>query len=366
MIPQTGPYPSFFHGSKYNDTKTFDDGVLLGLSLSLTHKVKEINIFHDNKFCYGLEVIYMDPATGKSTITSGKHKGNDAGWTTSTSNFKLDNDEYLTEVGGGSGAWMDRIYFCTSKNKKQSFGGPGGTPFSYIAPIGHHFGTFSVGIGGHLHNFELRAIPLPNAVLNLGALPPPQGQTNPGLNLGALPPPAQPNPGLNLGALPPPGQPNPGLNLGALPPPQPQPGPGLNLGGLPPPPGPAPIPPQGGAFDININFGNVGLNLNPLGGFNSNPVAPPPGGFISLPGPGAGAGNPFANRNPKKRATKSQAVGNGGGIYFDDLLEHLDGNFFDAALDQVTLYYDMRSAQGLETTYTVSYTHLTLPTIYSV
>eukprot|EP01017_Pseudomicrothorax_dubius_P039913 TRINITY_DN6185_c0_g3_i1.p1 TRINITY_DN6185_c0_g3~~TRINITY_DN6185_c0_g3_i1.p1 ORF type:complete len:236 (-),score=67.91 TRINITY_DN6185_c0_g3_i1:94-801(-) len=226
-----GAAQSYFHGARHPDTQIFDDGILLGLNGSVSHKVKEIHIFHDASYVFGLEVIYADPTQTLKTISSGPHKGRDAGWLTTTSTFTLADDEFITEVGGGSGAWLDRIHFVTNKQRKQAFGGSGGTPFSYPAPLGYHFATFAVGTGGHLHNIEVRAIPLP-AIFN----PAVQVQLN---SQNAWGPPAGGYTGL----------------------------PGA---GGPPPGGFTSLPGAGGP---------------PPGGYTSLPGAggPPPGGYTSLP-----------------------------------------------------------------------------------
>eukprot|EP01017_Pseudomicrothorax_dubius_P008703 TRINITY_DN12873_c0_g1_i2.p1 TRINITY_DN12873_c0_g1~~TRINITY_DN12873_c0_g1_i2.p1 ORF type:complete len:240 (-),score=36.07 TRINITY_DN12873_c0_g1_i2:120-839(-) len=237
MLPQT-----YFHGKTYPDTVTYNDSVLLGLVGSTTHKPKEIHIFHDNKYVYGLEVIYSDKSKSVTDISSGPHKGSEAGFFTSTSKLVLDDDEYIIEVGGGAGAWMDRIHFVTNKMRKESYGGPGGDEFWLSAPIQHHFATFTVGIGGHLHNIEVKLAPIPSGlVLDFGGKQPSNVNTClPGKGL----PPA---------------------------------GGYTNLPGQ----GEQPVP-AGGFTSL------PGAGGPPAGGYTSLPGAggPPPGGYSSLPGSG--------------------------------------------------------------------------------
>eukprot|EP01017_Pseudomicrothorax_dubius_P001287 TRINITY_DN0_c41_g1_i4.p1 TRINITY_DN0_c41_g1~~TRINITY_DN0_c41_g1_i4.p1 ORF type:complete len:350 (-),score=112.58 TRINITY_DN0_c41_g1_i4:69-1118(-) len=176
--------PRFHAGNNYPDVAVYDDGALLGLNASNTHRPKRLGLIHDDHQVFGLEITYRS-TTQPGDISSGLHLGSNPSAETRDTNFDLAEDEHITEFGGAVGKGIDRLYFVTNKGRNVTVGGPTGTPFQFQAPLGHHFATFVAGVGASLAHIELKPVLIPGG-LNLGGLPVPGGA---GLNLGGLPPP---------------------------------------------------------------------------------------------------------------------------------------------------------------------------------
>eukprot|EP01017_Pseudomicrothorax_dubius_P003037 TRINITY_DN10331_c0_g1_i1.p1 TRINITY_DN10331_c0_g1~~TRINITY_DN10331_c0_g1_i1.p1 ORF type:complete len:337 (-),score=37.94 TRINITY_DN10331_c0_g1_i1:151-1161(-) len=147
----------FFSGQIYPDVIIYDDGVLLGLNASKTHKINRICIIHDEKYVYGCEIHYQDPQR-RNSFSTGLHLGHQVTSSSVESVIYLEDDEFITECGGSAGSWVDSLVFTTNKGRKISGGGAGGTPFLFIAPENSHFATVAIGIGSYLCNIELRPV----------------------------------------------------------------------------------------------------------------------------------------------------------------------------------------------------------------
>jgi len=143
-----GAKPSFFEGNKYDDTTIYNDAEKLNLKDSCKHKICRIGIWFDMNYVYGLEVTYKF-ADGHCE-SSGTHVGRDCGWTNQNAVFEIDDDDYLCEIYGHSGDWIDQIGFRTTKGKTAIFGGTGGVPYRHCCSSGQHFAIINVGVRKYL------------------------------------------------------------------------------------------------------------------------------------------------------------------------------------------------------------------------
>ena len=109
----------------------FDDGQIGG------REVAEVRI-SSGVFIDAIQIIYVDQ-TGQ-TITKPRHGGSGG----SLSVFKLAPGEYITEVGGKHGWYIDSLWIKTNQGKTKKWGGGGGSVnFTYHAPPGTRIFGFS-------------------------------------------------------------------------------------------------------------------------------------------------------------------------------------------------------------------------------
>lgn len=147
-------------GSRYPDTVYVDDRKLQN-EHSSKQKIKSIRILHNDSLIHGLEVVYTN---GYNTIetTSGAHVGKDVyGYKSNEILIELDDDEFVIQISGRSGGFIDHLAFLTSKGKRIEGGGArGGEPFRFQATQGHHFALINVGLGGHIHFIDCFQMPM--------------------------------------------------------------------------------------------------------------------------------------------------------------------------------------------------------------
>jgi len=157
-LPELGRYSFTAHpdqhlrGKRHGDTKEVSDVDLLKQHGG-QHKIKQINVYYDDKFVYGLQVDYLNLKTGE-TVKGGLHVGSHWEGQGQVGQVQVEDDEYVTEIYGRHGDVLDFIGFRTTNENSSEFGGPGGAPFSVKAPNGRHFATLKGGLGGHVHNVE--------------------------------------------------------------------------------------------------------------------------------------------------------------------------------------------------------------------
>lgn len=151
-------------GSTYGDTRVYDDMYLLGVDGNM--KVHSITLYHCDRYLRGIKTKYIDLRTGQ-IITSGEHLNRKANWFPSKTTLTLADDEHIVKFEGRSGGWMDRLTLTLSSGRvfTAPFNGNGGRPFSFTAPAGHCFSGLAVGIGGHLHNVEMRLFRMPTSYM---------------------------------------------------------------------------------------------------------------------------------------------------------------------------------------------------------
>jgi len=78
--------------------------------------------------------------------------------------FEIGPDDYLLEISGRAGDWLDKLSFVTYRGKTATFGGNGGKEFSHRFE-GHTFGAFSGGHRDYLDFLEIPIIPVPQEFL---------------------------------------------------------------------------------------------------------------------------------------------------------------------------------------------------------
>jgi hypothetical protein len=133
-------------------------------------EIRQIKVYHSNRYCMGIEVLYTNNNGGVSTT---KHVSNHGyyswhGGRMRTSELNFADDEYLCEVRTRQGHITDQITFCTNK-RMVSFGGRGGsadprsvcnTPVDLTKRVVAFVGTFHEVLGrlgtvSILHNWEI-------------------------------------------------------------------------------------------------------------------------------------------------------------------------------------------------------------------
>lgn len=147
-------------GSRYPDTVYVDDRRLQN-EHSTKQKIKSIRILHNDSLVHGLEFVYTN---GYNTIetSSGPHIGKDVyGYKSNEIMVQLEDDEFVVQISGRSGGYIDYIAFVTSKGKRIEGGGAkGGEPFTHQAIHGNHFALVNVGVGGHIHFIDCFQVPI--------------------------------------------------------------------------------------------------------------------------------------------------------------------------------------------------------------
>jgi Jacalin-like lectin domain len=98
-------------------------GAAFSDDLTQTCRLAEVNIRHGSKVD-AIQAVYTTPS--RATITGPMH-GGDGG---SLSNFKLENDEYITRIEGRFGGRTDALRFTTNKGRSFGpYGGDGGAAY---------------------------------------------------------------------------------------------------------------------------------------------------------------------------------------------------------------------------------------------
>jgi len=163
-IPQESSTTKYKAGSTWGDTRIFDDMYLLGVNEYI--KVHSITLYHCSQYLRGIKTKYLDLRTG-DIITSGEHLERYRNWFPSKTTFTLEDDEHIVMFEGRSGAWMDRLTITLNSGRVLTapFNGNGGRPFSFTAPEGYCFSGLAAGIGGHLHNVEMRLFKMPTCYM---------------------------------------------------------------------------------------------------------------------------------------------------------------------------------------------------------
>lgn len=101
---------------------TFTDGLKGDL------EVAEVKV-RSKDYIDAIQIIYGDKAG--DTSVSDQHGGTGG----SPSNFRLEPEEYITEVGGKYGYYIDSLWIKTNQGRTKNWGGSGGeVSFKYIAP----------------------------------------------------------------------------------------------------------------------------------------------------------------------------------------------------------------------------------------
>jgi len=118
----------------------FTDGQTGGRSIA------EVRI-RSGAFIDAIQIVYVDDATGE-TITNPRHGGSGG----KLDVFKLAPKEYITEVGGKHGWYIDSLWIKTNKGRtSKKYGGAGGAvTFTLQAPPGTRIHGFFGRAGNYL------------------------------------------------------------------------------------------------------------------------------------------------------------------------------------------------------------------------
>ncbi|RLO06431.1 hypothetical protein DYB28_006379 [Aphanomyces astaci] len=100
-------------------------------------------------FFDGVQLTYANTSTG--VVTPGR------AWATATAagaakqTLQLLEDEFIVQVRGRRGAWMDQMSVTTNFGRSLTAGGTGGGPFDVFIPAGYMARAFSFDIGDHVN-----------------------------------------------------------------------------------------------------------------------------------------------------------------------------------------------------------------------
>lgn len=130
-------------GHKDEDSNFHDDSKLTKDLPALS----VIRIWH-GEFIEGIETCY-------GQLTSGQHIGKERKPSDNINELILSQGEYITQVGGRSGAWLDRISFKTNYGRTLECGkSTGGEPFNFEVP-GMVVSYFKYEVGNHVNLIEV-------------------------------------------------------------------------------------------------------------------------------------------------------------------------------------------------------------------
>ncbi|KAF4748622.1 Peptide-N(4)-(N-acetyl-beta- glucosaminyl)asparagine amidase, partial [Perkinsus olseni] len=118
-------------------------------------EMSEVQILADDTAVYGLEVMWCsgDSCRQSSAISSSPHGEPKAHALT------IEKGEYITEVTGRCGSWIDYLSIRTSNGREISAGGSGGAEFSILKrDDGKRATGFRVGFGCHMHNIGVYTV----------------------------------------------------------------------------------------------------------------------------------------------------------------------------------------------------------------
>ncbi|KAF4701450.1 Peptide-N(4)-(N-acetyl-beta- glucosaminyl)asparagine amidase, partial [Perkinsus olseni] len=137
------------HGPTHADTEFVD------LLPKKGEEMSEVQILADDTAVYGLDVMWCsgDSCRQSSAISSSPHGEPKAHALT------IERGEYITEVTGRCGSWIDHLSIRTSNGREISAGGSGGAEFSVLKrDDGRRATGFRVGFGGHMHNIGVYTV----------------------------------------------------------------------------------------------------------------------------------------------------------------------------------------------------------------
>jgi hypothetical protein len=132
----------------------FTDGISgegLSIAIPFSARVKRV-LIQSGAYVDAVQLVFHQNGTEHFA----NHHGGDGG---ARSVFELDNDEYITNVSGRSGAYVDAISFTTNKRRSPEYGGKTGSPFSFDIPKGHHLIGFTGSAGAYLDSVGIRYRP---------------------------------------------------------------------------------------------------------------------------------------------------------------------------------------------------------------
>ncbi|KAF4657410.1 Peptide-N(4)-(N-acetyl-beta- glucosaminyl)asparagine amidase [Perkinsus chesapeaki] len=136
---------------------THDDTEVISLRPKAGEHMSEVRILGDDIAVYGMEVMWCsgDSCRRDTAISSSPHGEAKAHAMT------IDDGDYITEVTGRSGSWIDYLSIRTFNGREVSAGGNGGAEFSLVKRgDGKRVTGFKVGCGGHLHNIGVYTAPV--------------------------------------------------------------------------------------------------------------------------------------------------------------------------------------------------------------
>lgn len=128
--------------------EAFDDESWI--SQMFNYSLAEVKVFHDGKFCYGIQTFYNIDGTKKSP---GTHMIFASG--IKADSFALQEDEHVTTALIRAGDIIDGITLYTDKGRKFTAGGQGGNTYLVNAPQGMQIVAFRGTLGDQLSRLQV-------------------------------------------------------------------------------------------------------------------------------------------------------------------------------------------------------------------
>ncbi len=128
--------------------EAFDDESWI--SQMFNYSLAEVKLFHDGRFCYGVQTFYTMDGTKKSP---GTHMIFANGL--KADSFVLQVDEHITTALIRAGDIVDGITLYTDKGRRFTAGGQGGNPYVVHAPKGMQIVAFRGTLGDHLSRLQV-------------------------------------------------------------------------------------------------------------------------------------------------------------------------------------------------------------------
>ncbi|ETV85810.1 hypothetical protein, variant 2 [Aphanomyces astaci] len=125
------------------------------------HRVLAVHLWSGD-FFDGVQLTYANTSTG--VVTPGR------AWATTTAagatkqTLQLLEDEFIVQVRGRRGAWMDQMSVTTNFGRSLTAGGTGGGPFDVFIPAGYMVRAFSFDIGDHVNQPVVFSCPAPRGI----------------------------------------------------------------------------------------------------------------------------------------------------------------------------------------------------------
>jgi len=135
-------------GNKGVGAEAFDDESWI--SQMFNYSLAEVKVFHDGKYCYGIQTFYHMDGTKKSP---GTHMIFASGL--KADSFILQEDEHIITALIRAGDIIDAITLYTDKGRKFHAGGQGGNPYAIHAPKGGQIVAFRGTLGDQLSRLQV-------------------------------------------------------------------------------------------------------------------------------------------------------------------------------------------------------------------
>jgi len=99
-------------GKRHDKCLIFNDDDACMKSYKGPNKIETIRIYYDRDFVYGIDIIFRF-FNGEHLLASHNKKESTFFNPITTGSFVIDDDDFLVEISGRSGDWIDRLTFKT-------------------------------------------------------------------------------------------------------------------------------------------------------------------------------------------------------------------------------------------------------------